>query len=275
MNNMDEYDCHCCELTTMPNWSYSYALALYKLSHLSSTDDEEEKLLGFRASEALKTAICSYPLIPKLLLEKNNINITGRSLQTDWPSVLSPLNELAEDQNTHERFRTGSLRELASAKEKIISIFVERNHKLWSGDDVVKWLFGCCKEVVSDDTIKIEVTNYPIALMRYSTLKLEDFQDSFPHIPDNALDPRLVDAAMNVRPNARRMLRMPNQRGGEVEGFNLDEIQGQRAAQQMRTLLGRGRDGMQIIDNDLPFAEIFWRSLMPWNRVDGVPPGRQ
>ena len=28
----------------------------------------------------------------------------------------------------------------------------------------------------------------------------------------------------------------------------------------------------QMIDPDLPLVEVFWRSLMPWNEVEGVGP---
>ena len=169
------------------------------------------------------------------------------------------------------------LQETLQRQKKIVSIFVERSHKLWNGDDVVKWLYEGCNEVVTsnkDSSIEVPKSAH-IALMRYGKLKLEDFEDSFSNIPvANALDPRLVDVAMNVRPNARRMLRMPNQRGGEIgDGFDVGGVEGQRNLQQMRTLFGTGRDGMAVIDPDLPIAEVFWRSMLPWARVDGIPPG--
>ena len=266
-NENDEDESHTCELKSMPNWGYSYALALYKLSFMVSTDEEAEELT-VKATEALTLAIHNHPFVPRLILEKNKVNITGRSFQTDWPSVLNEL-------DTREVGCTGYLsRDYQVAKHKIVSIFIERSHKLWCGDDVVKWLFDRCAEVVSSeekDNSQVPV-NVPIALLRYSKYDPIDFQDSFPNIPAaNALDPRFVDLAMHVRPNARRLLRMPNQRGGGVaDEFNLE---GERAMQQIRTLLGTGRDGMEVIDPDLPIAEIFWRSMMPWARVDGVPPG--
>ena len=263
----------------MPNWCFSYALALYKLSYSTSFDEEEEEeLMRSKATEQLKKAISSYPMIPKLLLEKNNINTRGRSFQTDWPSVLSPLREINQEVRNFEATKVNSLvREFERAKEKITQIFVERSHKLWCGDDVVKWLYECCADVVAKrDELDLfdDAKIVPVALIRYGTFDPADFQDSFPNIPAaNALDPMLVDLAMHVRPNARRMLRLPNQRRGD-NGNDFDGIE-QRAMQQMRTLLGTGRDGMEVIDPDLPIAEVFWRSMMPWARVDGVPPGRQ
>ncbi len=248
----------------MPNWRYSYALALYKLSFLVSDDDSDDGLK--KASEALKVAITRYPLIPKLLLEKNKINTTGRSFQTDWPSVLSPLREFNEDLKIHEATIAGSLaNDYQASNQKITKIFIDRSHKLWSGDDVVKWLYDCCVEVISADTqSNIQAIKcVPLALLRYSTYDITDFEDSFPHIPAaaNVLDPRFVDLALHVRHNARRLLRMPQQQGGMLNEFNME---GQQAIQQIRTLLGTGRDGMEVIDPDLPIAEIFWRSLMPW-----------
>jgi len=264
--------CKKCTLRSMPNWSYSYALALYKLSFMMTTYEEEEAL-KVKANEALKQSILSYPSIPKLLLEKNKINITGRSFQTDWSVIISPLREIHED-NEQNIMTFGSLgKDLVTAKDKIISIFVERSHKLWSSDDVVKWLYDCCQEVVSSEKPKHIADDDSFALIRYGKINVDDFQDSFPNIPiANGLDPRLVDAAMNFRPNTRRMLRMPNQRGGE--GIHFDETQRVRD-EQNRVLFGTGRDGMDVIDPDLPFVEVFLRSLMPWNRVDGVPPGPQ
>jgi len=274
LNDIGEYEPHRCELINMPNWRYSYALALYKLSFLVADEDDEDELMKVKATEALKSAIRSYPFIPKLLLDKNKINTTGRSFQIDWPSVLSPLREFNEDLKNHEAVIAGLLaNDYEVSKQKITQIFIDRSHKLWCGDDVVKWLYDCCVEVVSVDAqTNCEATTcVPLALLRYSSYDPADFEDSFAHIPvANALDPQLVDLALHVRQNARRLLRMPQQQGGMPGGFN---IEGPQAIQQIRALLGTGRDGMEVIDPDLPFAEIFWRSLMPWARVDGVPPG--
>lgn len=239
-----------------------------------ATTDEEDYELKEKSIEALKLAINRYPVIPKLLLEKNNVNVKGRSFQTDWLSVLSPLGEISDDLEARQAMKGGChLNQICEAKEKITTIFIERSHKLWSGDDVLKWLFDCCNGVVSSTEL-ITSAEFPTALIRYGVLKLEDFQDSFPHLPvDIALDPRLVDMAMHVRPNARRMLRIPNQRGvANGNEFNLQEIAAARRAAQ-QTMLGTGRDGMAIIDPDLPIAEVVWRSMLPWARVDGVPPG--
>ena len=101
-----------------------------------------------------------------------------------------------------------------------------------------------------------------------------DFQDAFRRIPADAnpLDPGLMDAALHYAPNRRRFLRMNRAQGGRGDdgGIDLDMV----GRQQMQTLLGGGRNAMTVIDPDLPLFEVFWRSLLPWARVDGVAPPR-
>ena len=108
------------------------------------------------------------------------------------------------------------------------------------------------------------------ALLKYYEYDPCDFQDSFRRIPldANPLDPSLMDAAMNYTANRRRFLRLNNRRHGgrgDDEGIDLEML-----ARQQMALLGAGRDGMDVIDPDLPLAELFLRSMMPWARVDGV-----
>jgi hypothetical protein len=110
------------------------------------------------------------------------------------------------------------------------------------------------------------------ALEKYSAFDPMDFLDSFRRIPADAnpLDPGLMDAALNYTPNRRRFLRINRQHGARGEndqGLDLEML-----ARQQRTMLGAGRNQMQIIDPDLPLMELFWRSMMPWARVEGVPP---
>ncbi len=261
----------------MPNWSYSYAFALYRKSLY--TDDceddgsESHEDIKARADEALRCAIIRFPSVIRHMLQKNNVNVTGRSFDRDWPTVLGPLDQLNYSSNT-------------ASVEKIVSIFVERNHKLWSGDDILSWMYSACKQVSEEpnthkhepegenDTIPASSSPSP-GLDRYRTLDPMDFQDSFRRIPvdANPLDPGLMDAALNYTSNRRRFLRL-NRRGGgrgadDEGGIDLESI----GRQQLLTLLGRGRDGMEVIDPDLPLAELFWRSMMPWARVEGVPPG--
>jgi len=307
---------HICD---MPNWSYSYAFALYRKSLYvdDEVDDESEedengneadgenidsatnnndtakkRSIKQQADDALAAALCRFPFIPRLLLEKNNVNVTtARSFQSDWPAVMGPLEELNYACNT-------------TSVEKVASIFVERSYKLWSGDDVQKWLYEGCQRVIkigtSAEDAKISgaavdadeggSTRGPSlssssdaylpspSLDRYLKVDPMDYQDSFRRIPVdvNPLDPGVRDAALNFTPNRRRFLRMNHMRQGGRGGNNEGGIDIESIARQQQemlaTLLGAGRDGMAVIDPDLPLAEVFWRSMMPWARVEGVPP---
>lgn len=260
----DEDNRHICELRDMPNWAYSYALAMYRKSHFDEDqgDDEIDGItLEEQADNALDHALSRYPFIVRLLLEKNGVNVKSRSFRTDWPSVIDTLDLMNRNSN--------------AGVEKISSIFVERNSKLWSGDDVLKWLFRGCQRIVEtkevENTADDGVVSSLEALEKYSVFDPMDFQDSFRRIPADAnpLDPGLMDAALNYTPNRRRFLRMNRQQGGRgnEQGLDLEML-----ARQQRTMLGTGRNGMQVIDPDLPLMELFWRSMMPWARVDGVPP---
>jgi len=247
-------DDHVCKLKDMPNWAYSYALALYRKSHWE--EDAEE--IRQKANEALDLALSQFPLIPRLLLEKNKINVKVRSFQTDWSSVMDPLEQIDKSTN--------------AGVEKISSIFAERNYKLWSGDDVLKWLYDGCQRLATKSlNEESETGEMPFALIRYLEFDPIDFQDSFRRIPADAnpLDPGLMDAALHYTPNRRRFLRVNRRQGrGEGEGIDLDMVR----RQQPQTLLGTGRNGMEVLDPDLPLMELFLRSFLPWARVDGVPP---
>jgi len=248
----------------MPNWAYSYALAMYRKSHFDEDqgDDESDGItLEEQADNALDHALSRYPFIVRLLLEKNGVNLKSRAFRTDWPSVIDTLDLMNRNSN--------------AGIEKITSIFVERNFKLWSGDDVLKWLFRGCQRIVETKEVEKNTDDGGIssleALEKYSVFDPMDFQDSFRRIPAdvNPLDPGLMDAALNYTPNRRRFLRVNRQQGGRgnEQGLDLEML-----ARQQRTMLGTGRNGMDIIDPDLPMMELFWRSMLPWARVDGVPP---
>lgn len=254
-----------CNLREMPNWAYSYALALYR-TNLYDDDthgkehQEDESGKKKLADEALDYAILRYPHIPRLLLEKNGVNLNARSFQCDWPSLIGKLDSMDHPYN--------------AGINKIETIFVERSYKLFNDDHVQKWLFGGCQRVTANTTNiqPCDRTSALAALERYSNFDPMDMLGTFRRIPveDNPLDPRLMDAAMNYTPNRRRFLRINRNQGGrgDNEGIDMEML----ARQRPRTLLGTGRDGMEVIDPDLPLVEIFWRSFLPWARVDGVPP---
>ena len=255
----EDDETHVCELRAMPNWAFSYALALYRKSHWDEVDNETDnntESMDQKAKAALDYALSHCPFIPRMMLEKNNVNLKARSFQADWPFVMGPLDEIERNAN--------------QGVDKIAAIFVERNYKLWSGDDVLKWMYDGCHRLLQKKEEGQLNTHCPsLALLRYLEFDPIDFQDSFQRIPleANPLDPGLMDAALHYTPNRRRFLRMNRGQGGGLDGGMDLEMVGRQGPQR---LLGTGRDGMDLIDPDLPLLEVFLRSLLPWARVDGV-----
>jgi len=207
-------DSHCCELTDMPNWAFSYALALYRQSMSAAKEHISEQLME-KANQQLHNSIRDFPEIPNLILEKNKVDVTGRSFAMDWPSVLEPLIRIANN-NAHG-VEDSTLDKYRAAVKRIGQIFVQRGHKLWSGDDVLKWLYdGCSIVTTSLETQSQQDGNEPKtkclpALTRYLQFDPSDFESTFHTLPADAnpLNPDLVDPVLHVQPNRRRMLRIP------------------------------------------------------------------
>lgn len=85
----------------------------------------------------------------------------------------------------------------------------------------------------------------------------------------NPLDPALLALALVVNTNRRRILR----RGNRIGNRHLDPLEvlenRVRAAQEGIVI---GGPPIHRINPDSPLLEVFWQSMLPWNRVDGVPP---
>lgn len=286
----------------MPNWAYSYALALYRLSHdKNKADDGEEKTLAQKADEALGFALTKFPHVLPKLLAMNKVNTQDRSFRTDWPSVMPYFKEesIAETtQNVEERISN-------SSGAHLVRIFVQRCHKLWKEDDVVSWLYKCALKLVKShtanktgvdaksseeekveseeevvlDTSKVTrfITKYSLALARYAQCDPSEYEDKFQTFPPEAiaLDPNIVAPAMVLGDGRRgRFLRRQQQqqpRGRQgLEGPDPIEI--------VRQLLGMGGGGvqeMELLDPDSPILQLYLQSLLPWAQVDGIAPPRQ
>ena len=257
-----------CELLDLPNWAYSYALALFRLN--DSRPNE-------KCNYALKNAIRRFPGIVDLLLSENDIDITSRSCRLDWQAVMDYTGSRANaihgcsgtnDMDPVVRMATDKAYDLISR------VFTKLNHELWSSDGTMLWLHSSLQELKKADNIDANnVQALAPAMMRYSRIDPADYETKFQLLPAeaNPLDPTLVHHALVIDPNRRRFLR--NQRGG-----------GGRAAADWEDLLqfGEGGGGNVVrgalfgpprnnIDLDWPMLEIFWRSLLPWNRIDEIP----
>ena len=281
---------HVCDLIDMPNWAFSYGLALFRLAKSkdfdgrSSNDHEEGDDLAGRASDALRSALRRFPNVLEALLEKNGVDVRGRSFQIDWPSVLPVFHRAGADSIGSEGAddldadRASVLARHAAA-DRVARIFVLRNYKLWGGDDTLKWLFDCAKDVVKEaggDLNSMPPPPPAAALLRYVGCDPADYEEAFRTFPPDAnpLDELLVAPALAVDPTGRRMLPRGGVAGGGGGGGGVVggwEGGGEEEMAQWQQMI-LDQLGGEVIDPDWPMLEEFWRSLMPWARVDGVPP---
>jgi hypothetical protein len=253
-----------CGLLDLPNWAYSYALALYRINQNDPSPELEAK-----ANNAIKTALSRFPSVLEELLHKNEVNVTGRSFQIDWPSVLGyardlsgkVLNKLSDAAAADPVVRACT----QQAYELIVRIFIQQNFKLWSADHVLKWMYRNLKDLkdTKDDDGLIPLSP---ALMRYARSDPSNYEDKFQTMPAeaNPLDPGLVAHALTVDTNRPRfMQRMHRGEGMAADGLDF-------AANQQGAMLAG--PPTEIIDPDWPLLEVFWRSALPWAHVEGVPP---
>mmetsp|Transcript_8461 Transcript_8461/g.15309 ORF Transcript_8461/g.15309 Transcript_8461/m.15309 type:complete len:315 (-) Transcript_8461:83-1027(-) len=272
-DNPDGFEC---QLLDLPNWSFSFALALFRV-YDETKDGSEKDYAKERADEAIQVALYRFPSVIGQLLAKNDVDTTNRSLQMDWPSVLDFVDNLITDfQNTlSDAARSDPVIRSCTfqAYENIVQIFVQQNHKLWSSWAVNKWVhenLQTLKDAKKGEQAHIMVPLSP-AVMRFAKCDRSDYEDKFQTMPAeaNPLDPNVVAHAMHVDTNRPRfMQRMPRGAGlNGAGGLNEEEL---------AAFVGRGANfagpPTVDIDPDLPLLEVFWRSALPWAHVEGVPP---
>jgi hypothetical protein len=260
-----------CSLLDLPNWSYSYALALFRLHESNPTDDTKE-----RANCTIRTALCKFPTVVGQILEKNEINVKGRTFQTDWPSVLDFVDFLvSQSQNIlSDAARSDPVIRACTSQacETMVRIFVQQNYKLWSSGSVLKWVYDNLHHLTDSNTGKEDSLTIPLspAIMRFARCDPSDYEDKFQTMPADAnpLDRNAVAQALVVDVNRPRLLqRMP--RGGDADMRRFGEPEIAFGAGNGLVIGGPPTHG---IDPDLPLLEVFWRSALPWNHVEGVPP---
>lgn len=253
----------------MPNWAFNYALALKNVDDTLEDDstlhDRVTTERQFSADESLRRALCRFPSILSLLLEKNNVDTKGRAFHMDWSPVVA-------------YFRSANVSKLpnSEAVEHIIRIFITRSHKLWSKEDVLKWLYECAVQVMTDDELQCHMDDatrndeapagFSPALERYRMCDPEDYEDSFKRLPADAnpLDDALVAPALAMDPN-RRNVRF---RGNNDRRLHAEALDDQDLQQMLLAQFGGGQQ--MVIDPADPIVAVFLQSLLPWARVDGV-----
>lgn len=264
-----------CSLIDLPNFSFSYALALFRLS----TDSNEESFsrdIRSKADNALKRAIIRFPSVIGLLLQKNDVDTSGRSFRRDWITLLDYASrEDARRQKSilhSESIDPVDVVGTLQATQLIIDIFVKQNASLWSLEQVLNWVYDVMKDLQADEDSFTSEPPSP-ALMRYLAFHPSDYDPVVRQLPPeaNIVDPNVIAHAMVVDPNRRRFLRRPQRDDRGVMGAE----EGEDAWFPAIPAQVIGGPPNQIIDPDWPLMEVFWRSFLPWNRVDGVPPPRR
>ena len=256
------------KLTDMPNWAFSYALALYRVEQSESTISAET----ITAKDALVMAIRKYPSLVEEILRQNEISTTGRSTYTDWLPVLQSLRKLALPPSGQAGYDPIVYYAAKSASDVIAKVFVQRSCKLWGGHDVQRWLYEASMDAVTE--IPNEAYLPSPALQRYARIDPADYEDRFRMLPAeaNPLDPALLAMSLVVNTNRRRILR----RGDRAGNQHLDPLEvlenRARAAQQGIVI---GGPPTHRINPDSPLLEVLWQSMLPWNHVEGVPPPRR
>jgi hypothetical protein len=254
-DNSNEYECG---LESLPNISFSYALALYRTHQKQPSPEAEQK-----AKDSMKNALRKFPSVFEKLLLKNEVNMSGQSYQTalEYTNGRSTamLNLPPEAEND-----TMIQSRISQAFELIVRIFVDANYKLWSSTNLHRFMLASLLELVREGFSESVVPLHP-AILQYAASDPADFVDRIQTMPAeaNPLDRGLVAHAINVDPNRPRfMQRMPN--AGRGEAF-LD--------------MGGNPQGLAFagpptenIDPDWPLMEVFWRSALPWAHVEGVEP---
>ena len=222
-----------------------------------------------KAKDAIQVAMSTFPSVIEELLKANEVDLVGRSFQTDWPSALEYTRRRSKDAS-HSWTEPTVTSETVQAYELIVKIFVQQNAKLWKSQDAQRWVCESLMELKSTaDSSTDTVPPLSTAIRRYGLSDLSDYEDKFQTMPPeaNPLDPGLIPHALAVDPNRRRLFQQRMPRGEQFELEN--DMDGQPHA-----AIFAGPP-TQAIDPDWPILEVLWRSALPWNYVDGVPPPRR
>jgi hypothetical protein len=246
-----------CPLLDMPNWAFSYALALLRLHEDEGSEDSKIK-----ADKAMQDAIHSFPLVVSMLLQANNVDVTGRSFRRDWPDMLGFDATRALQLQKHwyelETMDTVSLLNANQAVDLITNVFVKENAPLWGSDLVLDFMHDNLL-AVKDCQDASSLPNPPsFALARYLTVDTSEYDRRIPQLPPEAVivDPNLIEHALNVDTNRGRFLRRMNRQNANDFGLEQGAQENAWLMQQQQQIFGPPANE---IDPDWPLLEVFWR----------------
>jgi hypothetical protein len=239
-----------CGLLDLPNWSFSYALALFQLS-------EDDASLKPNANAFMQRAIRHFPSIVDELLQANDIDTVGQSVRRNWMKVLDFDQDRSRTLKLEWRSNAIDAVEHSATMQTlesiIIRIFVRRNARLWAGDNVLQFVYDNL-ERVQTETWHDQIKPPSPAIMRYSDINPADFEDEIQQLPPDVamIDPNLLAHAMNIDPNRRRLL------GGQQNQANEEQWLDQAGNQPPQPRVLGGPPHIEV-DPDWPLLEVFWR----------------
>jgi hypothetical protein len=198
-----EQDIPSCDLLDMPNWSFSYALALFRIHEKDRSDKDTKN----KADTAIQTALFRFPTVIGQILSKNEVKTNLRSFQIDWPSVLGFVKELCSAFQNTASDNTVKARSFR-AYESIVLIFVQQIFNLWSPPAVMKWVYDNLQIMKETKQPEFQRTSIAPAILRYARCDPRDFMDKFQTMPAdiNPLDPSVVAHSLTVDTNRPRLL---------------------------------------------------------------------
>lgn len=260
-------------LLDLCNWAYSYPLALFSLAQLERLDGNDDSFRTYseKADHFLDEAMLRFPSVIPLLLQNLEVDTTGRSFQRDWVKVL----DFAESRSRSLKKQwqascedVVNLSATLQTMERVSKIFVLNPSKQWVDEDTLQWFFDHLQALSNlDGELASKLPSSP-SIMRYANVKVSDFQARNELLPEDAniIDPNVVAEVMApMQPGRQRFLRRQ-----QLQNMGHDLNVANAALQQPPpAMFGPPRNA---IDLDWPMAEVFWRSFLPWNYVEGLPP---
>ncbi|PRP79343.1 transcription factor 25-like [Planoprotostelium fungivorum] len=224
-------------LSLLPNWTYSVALATFRSQGSKSSAEGTDE-----CDLMLQNALKLFPMVLSPLAKK-----AGMSLQK-----VDPTTKLSEDMSKHGYFVDFSVN--PTSLQHLVTLFVERNFTLWRDAEVVRWVKKNMAIVLSAvEKGDVMVTNYETVLKEeyvknerdtFNHLLLSEYTDN---IAQDALPADVVNAMRG---------------GGQAEIY-----EGFQAAQAARAA---NAPRIHATTND-PLL-LFLQTLLPWNETPNAPP---
>lgn len=229
----------------LPNWSYSYALILFRLHSMSQYEDDQ---LNEKANVALRNAIKRYPLLLNQILIQLNIDTNGRSFRRDWYTILQYTkywsNCLDKEwsiqlDNENNIDNTILLSATIQTFEKITKNYILCCSQYWNNEVTLQWLYDNLYElyheyqisrISSGENVNSSTASSMMiipkppspAMIRYIKCDLSVYDNNIITLPPDIavamIDGGLLAHAMNIETNRPRFIRqLQNQhrrRGG-------------------------------------------------------------